>query len=782
MAVAWELPARAARPLLDRHQWDSYFALFAQDSAVPWKPSTVRLDTFSGAPVDFAAYAVDPAEVIVAGASRSARPIDSSKLQPVVRWRFSPPAGYRFETSNVPLPLGAREGFFVIEARRGDAVQQVWLNRTRVGLLTKESPEGLAVWTVDLRTGRALRATHVEALVGSRLVEKSTDNNGLLLWRDRDRPAFVLVDSGPSRAFVSLLPQAPVPAAVVGVRVESAVVRAGGTVRVAGFARRRSGNVFRKASGDARVTLVGLGKTIATADARLDAAGAFSADLGVPSNAAAGDYALLANVGGTVGGTTVHLDSAADVSLAVAANCPCAPGSEVVLTVSATREGGGAASSIPLTVEVVRSPHIIPPGESDETPRWGTELVTTAAATTDASGHARVVLDAPTDGLDSTYGVRAYTAGNGATATTRVTVASAPVALALEADSPAVDLGQSAGFTVRGFSTVDGTPAANLEVRVRLSHGATVEEQAVRLDERGRARVVFRSPSVGTNIALAQTSDGGKTAFDAASVVVAPGVVTGTSGASAGDVALTLDRQTYRAQDRIGVSASLPGSSGDALVTLEGARTYQARVVGVSAGRAGTSLDLGDTLGDTRVAVAFVRDGAIVTAATPVQLESAGHAYATNVSLDRASYAIGDVAHVTVRDGAASGAGTVVVRLTDGSPTGSANFDDIGAVLRGGGTTSQNAAAESPAWHAWVAPARSKAGDIFAADRPRQVRSTAPALGAAAPRALYWHVERSSPAGLDVPVPRERGTYVLCVLEVYDDGSVGTGRAALDVK
>ena len=112
--VAVGAPSRAARPLLDRHQWDSYFALFAQDYAVPWKPATVRLDTFSGAPVDFAAYAVDPAEVIVAGASRAARPIDTAHLQPVVRWRFSPPEGYRFETSNVPVPLGSGEGFYVI--------------------------------------------------------------------------------------------------------------------------------------------------------------------------------------------------------------------------------------------------------------------------------------------------------------------------------------------------------------------------------------------------------------------------------------------------------------------------------------------------------------------------------------------------------------------------------------------------------------------------------------------------------------------------------------------
>ena len=66
------LPARAARPLLDSGKWDNYFALFARDTAVPWKRITLRLDTYSGAAVDFAAYDVDPTSVLVAGAN--ARP------------------------------------------------------------------------------------------------------------------------------------------------------------------------------------------------------------------------------------------------------------------------------------------------------------------------------------------------------------------------------------------------------------------------------------------------------------------------------------------------------------------------------------------------------------------------------------------------------------------------------------------------------------------------------------------------------------------------------------
>ena len=66
------LPAGAARPLLDSGKWDNYFALFARDQSVPWKPITLRLDTYRGAAVDFAASAVTPPAVLVAGAN--ARP------------------------------------------------------------------------------------------------------------------------------------------------------------------------------------------------------------------------------------------------------------------------------------------------------------------------------------------------------------------------------------------------------------------------------------------------------------------------------------------------------------------------------------------------------------------------------------------------------------------------------------------------------------------------------------------------------------------------------------
>ncbi len=281
--------------MLDRHQWDKYFALFARDVNVPWRPATVRLDTYSSAPVDLAIYNVDPADVIVAGPNSAPRALDTAHRKPLARWRFTPPPGYRFEANDVRVPLGAQEGFYVVQARRGDAVQQVWLNRTHIGLLAQDSPEGLLFWGVDLHDGRAIGRMRLSLLVGRQLIDRQTDANGLLAWHGRLRPSFALAQNGASRAFMSLLPQPAPPSGVVSIRLESAFVRAGGTLRFVGFARKRSGGIYRRASGDVRITVAGRGSALASVHAKLDEAGAFSGKLTLPSGVEAGDYAVLAS-------------------------------------------------------------------------------------------------------------------------------------------------------------------------------------------------------------------------------------------------------------------------------------------------------------------------------------------------------------------------------------------------------------------------------------------------------------------------------------------------------
>lgn len=778
-AFALGEPVRAARPLLDRHQWDAYFALFARDANVPWKPSAVRLDTYSGAPVDFAAYAVDPADVIVAGQNRLARALSTANRRPVARWRFTPPPGYRFETSDVAVPLGSREGFFVVEARRGDAVQQVWLNRTHVGIVTKESPGGLVLWCVDLRDGRALAQTDVSFLTGLRLIVKRTNREGTIVWPAGPRPTFALAESGAGRAFVSLLPQAPLPPSIVGLRVESAVVRAGERVRFVGFARTHGTGVYRKAAGDARVTLLGKGATLASTVVHLDGAGAFAGEVTIPATLDAGDYAVLVAAAGGIGGTSVHIDAASDVALAIHAACPCDPERSVPISVTAQR-GAAAAPGVAVRVQIVRAPHVVPPGASEDATRWGTTVVYDRTLQTNAEGLARIDVPAPSDGLDSTYGIGATT--RGATATTRVVVPNARVSLALEPDRPGADVGEPVAFNVRGFDPADGSPAPALAVVVRLTHGASTQEQKLTLDTGGRGRVVFKQTSLGSNLALAEALVAGRHLSDATAVLVEPSALAGKPSSATNPVSVTTDKLRYGPGERAVVRARAEGAAGDAFVTLDGARTYQTWVAHVSGGSAGAVLAAGDARGAVAVSASFVREGAISSGATQLSLDAPGQPRATELALNKASYAPGETLHVVVHDGPPLGEATLAVRIADGRESGSALFDDAPDVLAAGATASQVSSSENPAWHAYVVPARSKASDIFAAERPRNAATGVPALGAAAPRTLYWNVASASGATVDVPAPEERGHFVLSILKIATDGEVGAASAAFSVR
>ncbi|MGH7683675.1 MAG: hypothetical protein ACREMT_04965, partial [Vulcanimicrobiaceae bacterium] len=213
----------------------------------PWKRPTVRLDTYSGAPVDFTAYEVDPADVLIAGSPRT-HAIDTKHARAVARWKFTPPPGYKFESSDVEVPLQGKEGFFVIEARRGDASQQTWINLTRVGLVSKETPEGWMLYGTDLQSGQPLRGMRVTVLAGGKFVEKKTGLDGIV--HDIPGARFALAEWGRSKAFVSFAPQPPLSQTIVGVRADRGVVRAGETLRVIGFARKRDGKVLRPMRGD----------------------------------------------------------------------------------------------------------------------------------------------------------------------------------------------------------------------------------------------------------------------------------------------------------------------------------------------------------------------------------------------------------------------------------------------------------------------------------------------------------------------------------------------------
>ncbi|HTD34072.1 MAG TPA: hypothetical protein VK665_10450 [Candidatus Elarobacter sp.] len=773
-------PAGAARPLPDSGKWDRTFALYARDVAVPWKPIAVRLDTYSGAPVDFAAYEVDPADVLVAGTSR-ARAIDTSHRKPVAKWRFTPPAGQRYTPNDVEVPLQNREGFYVVEARRGDAVQQAWLDVTRVGLLTKESAGGIVLYGADLGSGRALAGMRITYLVGTSFQYAKTDAHGIARAPASPRPRFAMAEWGKSKTFVSFLAQPPVPATLIGVRADRASVRAGDRLRVVGFARRRAGAAYRPASGDVRVALVARGRTVASAEARLDAAGAFGAEFTLPADTAAGDAAVLATMNGASGGAAVHVDGVGDVVLSVSTACgtACAPDEAVPVTVVARRRDDGTLMpNREVRVRVVRSPHVLAPGASDDgAAAWGTAPVADVRLRTDENGAARYAIPAPTDGLPSTYGIVASSGAS--TASARAVAPDARVALEVVPQESSVDIGAPASFEVRGFDAADGRPASGLAVRLRLVHGPAEQSQQLILDADGRARATFRNVVPGTNLAFAEASADGKTARDVNAVTVAPQALLGGRSRRSVEVQIATDKPRYRVGERVRVDASLSGAAGDAFVDVEGARAMGEQTVGASGGRASATFTVPETVGDAAVGVAFVRDGALEYATQRLTVDGPGHARATALAADKPAYAPGSVAHIAIADGNETAGATLAIRLADARASSGASFEEATAVLAGTGTTTQSPTSADPAWHASVAPTRSTAVDLAANERAAPAAET---LGAPSERALVWRIDRGAKEGFDVTLPSVPGRYVVSVLKVSDDGDVGAATLALEVR
>jgi hypothetical protein len=770
LALLLPVSALAARPIVDLHKLDAYFALFASDSNVPWRATSVRLDTYSSAPVDFAVYQVDPADVLTAGSNEGSRAIATRSLHAIARFEYTPPGGYQFQPNAVDLRLGSRAGFFVVEARRGRVGEQVWVNRSRIGLVAKQTPAQLLLYGVDLATGRALSGMRVQLLVSDRFVTEYTDGSGTVRWNRDERPIFALAQWGDNYAFVSLLPQAPLPSTIVGVRTASAVVHAGGVVRVVGFARTRAGSMLRPARGDATISMRNGATLIAEQRVPIDRAGAFSADLSVPANAIAGDDAILAQAAGGVGGASVHVDAdAGDLTLDVASACgdACNPSDDVPVSIRSSR------GNVDVRVTVIRSPHVYVGYVPAVTP-WGTTAWLDERVTTGGDGRAEITIPHPTDSLGSTYGVRVESGG--ATADTRIVVPNAPVAVRLQLDREEQSLGAPIGFDVYAAEVQNGRPVSG-SVSVTLAHGPSVQQQMVTLDASGHARGTFSTPDLGTDLVIARLMAGNAAAEDAAQVQIVPQASFDTSQGNSADVSVTLDRSRYDPGDTIRVEASAPGASGDALLTFEGALGVQTVVVPVAGGRASATFRAVDAPGALQIGAIFIRDGTTLSTTVPLDVDGAGRAAIAALSLEPAPQPGADVA-LTLR-GVRDGAGTVAIRLTQGDPSGSALFDSATDLLAPGLTTTQSSATEGTTWHPWV----DSTGDhplVLGFERRGEPPPNL-TLAQSDSRAVSWSIARDDGGALHLQLPSAAGHYTLSVLEIGDDGRVIAASSTVDL-
>lgn len=763
--------ARAERPIVDLHRFDAYFELFAADSNVPWKPAAVRLDTYSSAPVAVSVYAVDPVDVLTAGANFSPRAANVARRHAVASFTFTPPGGYQFQSNQVNVPLGNREGFFVVEARRGNVGEQVWIDRTRVGLVCKETPGGFLLYGMDLGTGMPLARMRVQFVVHNAFVTAFTGDDGIVRWNRSARPVFALAQWGASYAFLSLLPQAPVPAAIVGVRVDSAVVHAGGVLRAAGFVRRHADGVLRPENGSVLVSLRNGARAIVSRHVMVDEAGAFSTALNVPSNAPAGDYTVLAQVsGGATGGASVHVDAnAGALSLDVTSPCRlrCDPLDDVPLHVHASKPGAT------VRVTVVRSPHVYL-GETPESGDWATTHWYDATVKTDDDGNATVRIPRPLDDLGSTYGITVESGG--ATAETRVVVPTANAAIHIAVERAEQSLGSPLTFAVDA-QRLSGKPLADARVSVDLAHGSSTQRQTLTLDAQGRARGSFSSPDLGTNLLFASVDNGGR-ATDATQVQIDPSAPSAYVDGDDPNVRVALDESVYRPGETLVVTAQAPGAQGEALLTFESALGVQYSIVRVSNGKATAHFHAQDAAGELRAGAVMVHDGALQWSTVPVTLRGEGRAHVATLDVGGDQVLAGATARITF-DGNGE-RGTYIVRVSAGTPSGGAVFSSAPALLAIGVTTTQSSAPQGTTWHPWVDSTGNHAQVLSFVRRSQP--SADESLAQAETRTLEWKVERAGADGVAIVLPARGGQYVISVLDIADDGSVTAGTSSVDVR
>ncbi|MGA7202718.1 MAG: hypothetical protein WBX26_12880, partial [Candidatus Cybelea sp.] len=480
---------------------------------------------------------------------------------------------------------------------------------------------------------------------------------------------------------------------------------------------------------------------------------------------------VLAQVGGGVGGATVHVDAnAGDLSLDVNAVCgsTCDFREDVPLLVHASRGG------VPVQVTVVRSPHIYLGYTPDGTP-WATTQWLAETVTVDGSGNATVNVPRPLDDLGSTYGV--HVESDGATADTRVTVPTAQAAIRLNVDRVEQSLGTPLTFDVYA-DALDGKPLANASVTVALVHGRSTQQQQITLDGDGHARGSFTSAELGTNLIFASTDHGGR-ATDAVAVQIDPQASTPATDGRSPNVRIAVGANSYRAGEEIAVNADAPGSQGDALITFESALGLQFIVAGTNGGRAVAKLRAANAAGELRVGAAFVCDGAIAWSTVPLALSAPGRPHLSSLSVRSEHFAPGEDARVAFEEGS-EGRGTFVVRISRGTPSGSAVFSSAPALLALGTTTTQSSAPEAVTWHPSVDSTGNRAQILGF------VRRTQPPPDESLPQAqtetVSWKVARGGADGIAVELPSRGGRYLLSALDISDDGSVIAGSSIVEVR
>ena len=753
-------PVRAERPIVDLHRLDAYFELFASDSNVPWKPTTVRLDTYSSAPVAFG-LRVDPADVLTAGSNGRSRAI-------VTRGRRRPsasplrrPAAINFNRTKSTCRSDSVRGSS--SSRRGAATSASKSGSiARASASCRKRRRAGSFCTARISEPDAARAHARAVLVNGAFATSATDADGIVAWNRWPRPVFALAQWGDSYAFLSLLPQAPLPETIVAVRTDSAVVHAGDIVRVVGFARTRHGGVLRASTG--RRPCVAAGATLAGQRVPLDEAGAFSASFAVPPNAAAGDYAVLAQAGGGVGGATVHVDAdAGGLSLRRRAACEaCDP--RQTFRCSCTRRAAArrARHGRALAARVSR---IRPATERRGRRRRGSMRWFAPSATATRRSRSR---------SRATSSVRptACTSSRAARLPTR--------ASSCRPRTPRFALHSIARNRVSGcrwvstcmrndLGTANRSPARRDR---RMAHGASRRGAAAQpRRRRPRARQLSLA-GLGTNLSsLRRSRRRARPTRRRCRSSRRP--ARRPTDERKRERARRARQAAYRAGDAIAVDAGAPGAQGDALITFESALGAR-RACADRRRRAAAHLRAADAAGELRIGAAFVRDGAIEWTTVPLALDAPGPSAFRARSRSNAEFAPAtgaDVSCSTCRDrrGTSWSASAAARRRAARCSTPRRRCWRSASPRR-------RTARRNATWHPWVDSTGDHAqvsASFGARSRRRRRRSRRPK------RKPSPGASQRATAGVRCgAVPAQSGRYTLSVLDIADDGSVSAASSS----
>jgi len=150
-----------------------------------------------------------------------------------------------------------------------------------------------------------------------------------------------------------------------------------------------------------------------------------------------------------------------------------------------------------------------------------------------------------------------------------------------------------------------------------------------------------------------------------------------------------------------------------------------------------------------------------------------------NIAMPSDTFAPGAPVNVTLRD-VAPGAGTTIVRISRGAPSGGALFESAPALLAVGIAATQISAPEGRTWHPWV-DSTGEHAQVIGFER----RSSPPqnlSLEQADTQDVWWNVARFDGSSIAVQMPSTRGRYTLSILTITDDGRVISASSPITVQ